>query len=155
MNNIYNEAIQKVNQGAKYHIDFQQRSLKIDGKYIIRHGEYEGELGIDPSSNPLQFLTQLFIRYQHSVPSERSESKKRKYFNALPELELTDEDMLYGESRESAQIRLELYVLIMTLNGSLKWDEFAKDKWFWQSPDIKELILLKEWIEPKTENNIK
>ena len=40
----------------------------------------------------------------------------------------------------------------MILNGSLKWDEFAKDKWFWQCPSAKELIILKEWVEPKKEN---
>ena len=58
--------------------------------------------------------------------------------------------MLYGEPRETAQISLELYVLGVILNGSLQWDKFAKDKWFWQSPNVKELVILKEWIEPIT-----
>lgn len=152
MQNIYYEAIEKVQNGAKFHIVFQQRSLKIDGKYVIKSGEYEGELGLLPFDNPLPIITQLFLRYQHSLPSERSDNKRYRYFNPLPEHELTDDDMLYGEPREAAQIKLELYVLIMILNGSLKWDEFAKDKWFWQSPNVKDLIILKEWIETKTEN---
>ncbi|MBD5306570.1 MAG: hypothetical protein HDS14_02945 [Bacteroides sp.] len=152
MQTIYYEAIAKVQNGAKFHIDFQQRSLKIDGKYVIKNGEYEGELGLEASLDPLLTITQLFLRYQHSLPSERSDNKRYRYFNALPEHELTDDDMLYGEPRETAQIKLELYVLIMILNGSLKWDEFAKDKWFWQSPNVKDLIILKEWVEPKTEN---
>ena len=152
MQTIYYEAIAKVQNGAKFHIDFQQRSLKIDGKYVIKNGEYEGELGLEASLDPLLTITQLFLRYQHSLPSEKSDNKRYRYFNALPEHELTDDDMLYGEPRETAQIKLELYVLIMILNGSLKWDEFAKDKWFWQSPNVKDLIILKEWVEPKTEN---
>lgn len=152
MQNIYYEAIKKVQNGSKFQVDFQQRCLKIDGKYIIKSGEYEGELGLETSADPLPVITQLFLRYQHSLPSERSDNKRYRYFNALPEHELTDEDMLYGEPREIAQIKLELYVLIMILNGSLKWDEFAKDKWFWQSPNVKDLIILKEWVEPKTEN---
>ena len=152
MQTIYYEAIAKVQNGAKFHIDFQQRSLKIDGKYVIKNGEYEGEWGLETSLDPLPTITQLFLRYQHSLPSERSDNKRYRYFNALPEHELTDDDMLYGEPRETAQIKLELYVLITILNGSLKWDEFAKDKWFWQSPNVKDLIILKEWVEPKTEN---
>ncbi len=152
MQSIYYEAIEKVENGARFHVDFQQRSLKIDGKYVIKSGEYEGELGLEVSTNPLPAITQLFLRYQHSLPSERSDNKRYRYFNALSEHELTDDDMLYGEPREIAQIKLELYVLIMILNGSLKWDEFAKDKWFWQSPNVKDLIILKEWVEPKIEN---
>jgi len=150
MPNIYNESIEKVANGAKFRIDFQTRSLKIDGKYIIKNGEYDGELGVGLTTNPLPIITQLFLRYQHSLPSERSDNKGKKYFIALPEHELSDEDMLYGEPRETAQISLELYVLGVMLNGSLQWDKFAKDKWFWQSPNVKELVILKEWIEPIT-----
>ncbi|GAY30612.1 hypothetical protein [Prevotella sp. MGM2] len=150
MQNIYNESIEKVANGAKFQVDFQTRSLKIDGKYIIKNGEYDGELGVGLTTNPLLIITQLFLRYQHSLPSERSDNKRKKYFIALPEHELSDEDMLYGEPRETAQISLELYVLGVILNGSLQWDKFAKDKWFWQSPNVKELVILKEWIEPTT-----
>lgn len=141
----------KVYNGSRFKVDFQHRSLKIDGKYVIQKGEFEGDLGIAKTDNPLSEITQLFIRFQHSIPSERSDAKRRNYFIGLPEHKLSDEDMLYGERREYAQIKLELYVLVMILNGSLVWSEFAKDRWFWQSPEAKELIILKEWIEPKIE----
>lgn len=153
MQNIYESSIKKVYNGVRFNVDFQHRSLKIDGKYVIKEGEYKGELGIEKSCNPLQEITQLFIRYQHSIPSQRSDAKRRKYFNGLPEHKLSDNDMLYGERREYAQIKLELYVLMMILNGSLIWDEIAKGKWFWQSPEVKELIILKEWVEPTIETN--
>ena len=74
-------------------------------------------------------------------------------FQIPPEHLLNDEDMLYGRSREYTQIALELYVLGVILNGSLKWDDFAKGLWFWQSPENKDLILLREWIEPQNTNN--
>ena len=150
--NIYNKAIEKVYNGATFRVDFQKRSLKIDGKYIIKGGEYEGDLGVEPTVNPLPIISQLFRRYQHSVPSERSDNKRNKYFIALPEHELDDDDMHYGESREVAQISLELYILGVILNGSFKWEEVAKDKWFWQSPTNKDLVILREWIEPQTRN---
>lgn len=153
MQNIYTESIKKVNQGSRFHINFQKRNLKIDGHYVIKEGEFEGDLGFNPAPDPLSKITNLFSRYLYSIPSERSESKKRKYFYALPEHKLNDDDMLYGESREVAQFKLELYVLMLILTDSLKWDDIAKDKWFWQSPEEKDLIILKEWIEPKNENN--
>lgn len=152
MYNIYEETIKKVEQGSRFSVNFQQRSLKIDGKYVIKNGKYEGECEIEQDGYSLEIITQLFVRYHHSVPSERSVSKRKNYFIALPEQKLSDEDMLYGEACEVAQIKLELYVLLAIMTGTLKWDDFAKDKWFWQSPYHKDLIMLKDWVEPKKEN---
>lgn len=153
MNTIYEQALAKVENGLRFRVNFQNRSLKIDGKYVIKDGKYDGELGVGLTDSPLEQITQLYTRYQHSLPSERSENKRKCYFKALPEHLLNDEDMLYGQSREHAQITLELYVLGVILNGSLKWDDFAKGLWFWQSPENKDLILLREWIEPQNMNN--
>ena len=149
MENLYIESIEKVRQGSKFHINFEQRSLKIDGKYIIKDGKYDGTLGVELSDNILDEITNFFIRYYHSLPSERSENKRKTYFNALPEHKLSNEDMLWGEPREIAQIKLELYILIAILTGTLIWDDFAKGKWFWQSPKVKELVILRKWIEQK------
>lgn len=153
MNTIYEQALAKVENGSRFRVNFQNRSLKIDGKYVIKDGKYDGELGVELTDSPLEQITQLYTRYQHSLPSERSENKRKCYFKSLPEHLLNDEDMLYGQSREYTQIALELYVLGVILNGSLKWDDFAKGLWFWQSPENKDLILLREWIEPQNTNN--
>ncbi|PWB10212.1 MULTISPECIES: hypothetical protein [Bacteroidales] len=153
MNTIYEQALAKVENGSRFRVNFQNRSLKIDGKYVIKDGKYDGELGVELTDSPLEQITQLYTRYQHSLPSERSENKRKCYFKSLPEHLLNDEDMLYGRSREYTQIALELYVLGVILNGSLKWDDFAKGLWFWQSPENKDLILLREWIEPQNTNN--
>lgn len=153
MSTIYEQALAKVENGSRFRVNFQNRSLKIDGKYVIKDGKYDGELGVKLTDSPLEQITQLYTRYQHSLPSERSENKRKCYFKALPEHLLNDDDMLYGQSREYTQIALELYVLGVILNGSLKWDDFAKGLWFWQSPENKDLILLREWIEPQNTNN--
>lgn len=153
MNTIYEQALAKVENGSRFRVNFQNRSLKIDGKYVIKDGKYDGELGVELTDSPLEQITQLYTRYQHSLPSERSENKRKCYFKSLPEHLLNDDDMLYGQSREYTQIALELYVLGVILNGSLKWDNFAKGLWFWQSPENKDLILLREWIEPQNMNN--
>lgn len=149
MNNIYQETIQAVADGANFKIDFQSRSLKVNGKYIIQDGKYEGELGM-PSCNEEEFLLnveELFYRYKHSVPSERSESKSRLYFRALPEKDLSDDAMLFGERRDKAQIELELYLLCQLLNG-FEWNPEKMGKWFWQSKVDKDLVILRSWVEP-------
>ena len=68
---------------------------KNGGKPVIRNGQYEGELGVPPCTGKEFFanVEELYRRYKHSIPSERSESRSRRYFTALPERELDDEDM--------------------------------------------------------------
>ena len=146
---IYQEAIQAVEDGAKFDIDLCSRSLKLNGKHIIEDGKYEGELGVSPCSEEefLSNVERLYGRYKHSVPSERSESKARRYFRALSEKDLSDEDMLYGEHREKMQIALELYILCQVING-FPWNAKTMGSWFWQSRKDKDLVILRCWIEP-------
>lgn len=149
MDNIYQRAVRAVEDGAKFMVNFQSRNLKLNGKYIIEEGKYEGELGVEAGSMD-EFFTkveELYYRYKHSVPSERSESRSRRYFTALPERELDDEAMFYGERRDKAQIELELYVLCQILNG-LRWDPETMGRWFWQSKKDKDLVILRQWVEP-------
>ena len=146
MAKIYQETIEAVEHGSRFKIDFQHRSLKVDGKFVIKDGEYKSELGIDIPDNPIPEIERLYHQFNHSIPSERSEHKRRIYFRALAEHELEDDDMLYGIHRETAQVALELYVLCAILQNKLVWDNFAKDKWFWQSPNEPSLIILKKWI---------
>ncbi len=150
MNNIYEEAIQAVENGANFKVDFRSRSLKLNGKYIIQDGQYEGELGVS-CYNGDEFFTkveELYHRYKHSVPSVRSESKSRRYFIALSEKNLEDAAMFYGERRDKAQIELELYILCQILYG-LVWDAITMGKWFWQSKNDKGLVILRNWVEPQ------
>lgn len=145
---IYNQAIQKVAEGAKFMINLKTRSLKVDGKYLIKDGQYEGELGVPEYADKEEMLidiTHFYELYKHSKPSERSDSRSQRYFNALRFNELDDDDLKYGVQREYAQAQLEIFVLGLILNGSFTWDE-SWGKWFWQSQDDKDLVILKKWI---------
>lgn len=153
MDNIYQEVIRAVENGARFKVDFSTRSLKVNRKYIIRNGEYENSLGI-PACKEEEFFTnveELYHRYKYSVPSQRSDSKSHLYFRALPEEELDDEDMMYGECRDKAQIELELYILCQTLLG-FRWNSERMGRWFWQSRTEKDLVILKKWVEPEVIN---
>lgn len=156
MENIWNEAQEKVHNGSTFRINLEKRDLVIDGKYIIKDGKYEGELGYDtkfPANALLAMIEEYYWEYRHSVPSARSEAKYRRYFRALPEHELSEDDMLYGQHRDITQLRLELFVLIVILQNTLVWDEFAKGKWFWQSKKYLSLVMLKKWMISKSEAN--
>ena len=150
---IYNSTIEKVRNGATFKVLLESRTLVVNGKKVIDNGKYEGELGI-PRLLPNDMLEQiehLYDQYKHSVPSERSERKRRRqYFKALSEEELDDDDMRFGLLRDETQVRLELAVLCFILNGSFVWDEQSMGKWFWQSSNDKDLVILRQW----TDNNI-
>lgn len=149
MNTIFDSTIERVRKGARFKVSFQTCTLIVGGKKVIDNGKFEGELGIGqvPCEQALAYIEDLYAQYKHSVPSERSERKRRKYFKALPEDDLNDEDMIYGTLRDIAQIVLELTVLCFILNDSLIWNEEKMGRWFWQSPNDKDLVILREWVE--------
>lgn len=153
MDNIYQETVRAVDGGARFKVNFETRSLKVNGKYVIRNGAYEGALGVSKCREEEFFpkVEELYLRYKHSIPSERSESTSRHYFMALTEKELSDDDMLYGERRDKTQIALELFILCQLLSG-FKWNPEKFGSWFWQSKEDKELVILRQWVEPN--NNL-
>jgi len=155
MKTIYETALEKIREGARFRVDFPNSSLKVNGKLVIDGGKYEGELGVDlptETEETLELIEHLYDRYRHSVPSERTEHQKRTYFRALPEHELEDDDMIFGERRETAQFTLEFHVLAAIIEGRLQWDSFAAGKWFWQSPRQGGLVIMKRWVVPATTN---
>lgn len=151
---IYNSTIERVRKGARFRVYLESRTLVVNGKKVIDNGKYEGELGIPQLSvdKALEQIEYLYDQYKHSVPSERSERKRKRYFKALPEEQLEDDDMRYGLLRDEAQIRLELAVLCLVINGSLVWDEQRMGKWFWQSDNDKDLIILRQWVSDNNNN---
>ena len=152
---IYDSTIEMVRKGATYRVSLESRTLVVNGKKVIDNGKYDGELGIPqlPLDKALEQIEYLYDQYKHSVPSERSERKRKKYFKALREEELDDDDMRYGFLRDETQVCLELAVLCFVLNGSLVWDEQKMGKWFWQSDKDKDLVILRQWVD-NINNNI-
>lgn len=157
MVNIWKESYQRVKDGSTFRINFERRNLMIGKKYIIKDGKYEGSLGIEvehcTTEDILKNIELTFNVYHHSVPSARSDARRKRYFRAPSEHELSDDDMLYGEHRELAQFCLEFHVLAYILLSAIKWEDFAKGKWFWQSSNYPSLIMLKEWFEPTNKEN--
>lgn len=140
-----NEITEKVKGGAKFTINLQKRTLRLDGKLveIDNPSEYVQE---DVNGMFLLDLRDIYNLYKHSVPSERSNSHRRTYFRALREKDLSDHDMMYGRPRELARFALEAFVLCGLLSKRLWWlDNWGT--WFYQDEFEKDLVLLREWIE--------
>jgi hypothetical protein len=149
---IYEELIKRVEEGESFYINFKNRALKIGKKFLIADGVYDNErtLYVDcklDMYDVLQWVEMLYKRYKYSLPSERSDSKRRQYFKALPVDKLTDKQMVTGERREVARAKLEGFILCMIVSGLFVWDEDKMGKWFWQSKNDPDLVILRSWIE--------
>lgn len=155
---IYDELLERVSNGESFHIDFEKRNMKVGKDYLVKDGEFDEErelLGVwfGDMHNLTKLLFELEVLYRvykYSLPSERSDNKRRKYFKALPMEELTDEQLMTAERREYSQAVLEGFVLCMIVSGQLVWDEeIMNGKWFWQSNIEPDLVVLRSWVEGK------
>ena len=155
---IYLELIERVDNGESFSIDFEKRNMKVGKEYLIKNGEYDEAKGLFASfyGEPyslrvvLHQIRELYENYKYSLPSERSDSKRKKYFKALSIDELTDKQLMCASRRETAQAALEGFVLCSIIAGHLTWDdEVMEGKWFWQSRSDSDLVLLKSWIKNK------
>ena len=151
---IYEELIKRVAEGESFYINFKNKSLKIGKEFIIADGVYDTsrELIHDTEccSNTkclLAFIDGLYYKYKYSLPSERSDNKRRQYFKALPVDKLTDKQMAIGMNREIARAQLEGFILCMIVNGFFVWNEDEMGKWFYQSKIDPDLVVLRNWIE--------
>ena len=83
-------------------------------------------------------LEAAYAVYKHSIPSEKTMHRTARFY-ALPEGELSNEDMLYGMPREEAEAALE------SLLGDFAYPEDAG--WFWQSKNDPDLVVLRSWCK--------
>ena len=147
---IYEELIQRVSDGETFHIDFEKRTMKIGKQKVIDNGMYDNtKTLIEVDDYIWKTIYELYQNYKFSLPSERSDNKRKKYFKALPIEEISDEQLMVAERREVAQARLEGFILCTTIAGYLEWEEDRFGKWFYQSKGDPDLIILRIWIENK------
>ena len=149
---IFQKGLEQVEKGERFRINFEQRTMKVGQDKLIDNGVYDTSqvLYDERFNNPQSLLDkarELYISYKFSLPSERSDKKRRKYFKALSIDELTDEQLIYGTRREIAQYMLEAFILCAIINGDFIWDDEIHGKWFYQDRLEQDLVILKNWIE--------
>ena len=148
---IYEELVQRVDRGERFYIDLKTQTMKVGKHKLIDGGEYDKARSLINISTDdvLVNIEALYKRYKYSMPSERSDSKYRKYFKALSVDELSDAEMATGDKREVARARLEGYILCAVLDGKFVWDESKMGKWFYQSVEDPDFVILRDWVENK------
>lgn len=147
---IYEELIQRVSNGEAFHIDFANQILKIGKQKVIDNGEYDtNKQLINFKGFVFETIDELYENYKYSLPSERSDSKRKKYFKALPISEISDKQLMVAERREVAQCKLEGFILCMILMNVFTWDELTMGKWFYQSKNDPDFVILRSWVENK------
>ena len=148
---IFMKGLKQVENGERFHINFEQRTMKIGQHKVIDNGNYDVSQTLydEDFDNPMLLLDkirELYVAYKLSLPSERSDKKRKKYFKALLIDELTDEQLLYGTRREIAQYMLESFILCAILKGDFVWNDEIHGKWFYQDKLEQDLVILKNWI---------
>ena len=151
---IYEEFIRLVRDGEIFDIDFSNRSLKVGKKFLIKNGCYDKERELFEELDLtiydiLDLIDMRYNSYKYSLPSERSDNRRKAYFKALSVDQLTDVQMATGEKRELARAHLEGFILCMILAGRFVWDEDKLGKWFYQSKNDPDLVILRSWVENK------
>ena len=84
----------------------------------------------------IEELESAYAVYKHSIPSEKTMGRISRFY-VLPECELSNDDMLYGVSREQAERELEKAL------AAFAYPEDAG--WFWQSDSDPDLVVLRQW----------
>ena len=145
------KGLEQVENGERFYIDFEKRTMKIGQEKVIDNGKYDTsqvlyDVKCENSRTLLDKARGLYIAYKFSLPSERSDKKRKKYFKTLSIDELTDEQLICGTRREVAQYMLEAFILCAILNGDFVWDDDIHGKWFYQDKIEKDLVILKSWI---------
>lgn len=152
MASIYEMLVQCVHAGEPYNIDFVKRNIKLNGFYLVKNGEWDHERNLLPeylrNCNVINTIEDLYFKYKYSIPTERCESKRTKYFKALHVEEIPDALLFTAERRDEAMAKLEGFILCSVLSGAFKWEE-NMGKWFWQSENDPDLVILRIWVENK------
>ena len=146
--NIYESLIERVQNGESFYVNLKKGLVKIGPETVIENNTPCAKdvplLEEDMMTNITEHIEKLYEDYKYSVASAASEHKS-SYFSAIPDGELDEFHFLTGLPRLVAQARLEIYVACLKAMGLFKLD-FGTG-WFWQSPNDKDLVILRKWVE--------
>lgn len=153
---IYYELIRRVESGETFYIDFEKRTMKVGKEFLIKNGKFDEskklmamESDLHNLDDVIKHIEEIYPFYKFSLPSERSDGKRRKYFKALSINEIPDDRLLCAGRREVEQAILEGFILCAILSGKFQWDVSKLGKWFYQSKTDPDLIILRDWVENK------
>ena len=133
--------------GLPYSIDFKTRSAKVGSNYVIKNGisKYEIPKFEGTTDEFIAELERLYEQFMYSIPSERSENKRRKYFKGKEIDEISLEKLGLGVDRETASFLVEMSILCQTIHG-FNWQTDVEGKFYWYSRHFRDFVIMKDWF---------
>ena len=152
--NLIEYATEQVMTGKTVRVDLIKKNLTGDKAYVVENGVVVGKFRESVEVDEVQwddkaikmslyFLWSRYNDYRGSYPGK--DTTDSKYFKALSLDELTDKQLLGGEQRNIAKVRLETYALTIAMQHMPWRDDIMGGSFFWQSED-KNLVVLKSWL---------
>lgn len=138
MKTLYELLIEEVTEGKSFNIDLNSKSLRIGNKYYIKDGERKEDIPLIKADCSWVEVKKLWSNFQRSVPNI---SYKNHYFKGADESELDDYELIHNDRRYLAQVKLEGYILLASMQKTLLWED--PGKYFYQDGDM---FILREWI---------
>lgn len=124
------------------YVDLDTQSMYDGKKPLIQNGKPIGDYKLPDDKISFSTIENLYQIYKHSVPN--MVKYKKTYFKVESEKESSINFLINGANRQNAKEKLESTLLIGILNHSLIWPD--NKKWFWQSNQDKDLVLLRKWF---------
>jgi len=138
MKNTFKKIYQLVSSGANVITDLKEHT-------VIAKGEYMNLDNLQTMSRDesIKLIEELHNIFHNSVP-DKDETRVSYPFptNRHPLMK----DTLSSHSRRQAAVLLEAAIILSAKSGSVSFENLAQGKWFWQHPNNRRLVLLKEWF---------
>lgn len=141
---VWQKFVNALNNEEKIYVNLYKKTLKIGKEMMIERGEIKTDESLTEREDGLtwEYVTDLYEQFRTSVPG--TGKTKCKYFKGADESELSLVEKLRNPDRAYALAMLECALLIGGLSNTLT---FADGQWFYQNPDNKDFVVLKNWIK--------
>lgn len=131
-----------IDDGERVFADIENRKIYVNRKVADLDQSLDTKTSVEEI---IERIAYLYEDYKNSVPKDMNVDSK--YFKAKLYKDLTLSDLVNGEDRYRARQKLEGFIVFVKTFRSADILAWFGDRFFWQSKEDPELILLKSWFE--------
>lgn len=126
-----------------FNVKLHTKSLRVNKKDIVKDGKPNVEIP-KFDGDIISYLDELYDDYAHSIPHE-NDNNRHVYFTPLSYEELSDEDLMFGEPRNKARLKLEAFVMLIVMQKG--WEELFGNNFFYQSKNFPNFVIYSGWFK--------
>lgn len=131
-----------IDNGEKVIADIEYCKIYMNGNVVNIERPVDN---LDPVGYLIETIEYLYEDYKNSIPKKINDDSK--YFKAKSYEELTLKDLVNGKDRYKARQKLESFIVFIKAFRKEDILDLFGDRFFWQSEEDPELILLRSWFE--------